>query len=427
MVRRLASRSRDDRVASQRDYQTIVEMVSLRIGPRGAGSQRLVLRTTPTATTSNLAAFGGFLKPDRPLAVEIALQVGAIRSERTVALSTGWNRIGIVIEAAPGEICAVVTWQGDSGMHMWGLDAGFLSLPEVVRTARPTLDDLGRTHLAPETFYLPHEGPIALEIDSGASAIGETGPGAPVYLKKCAYCARYLPIDPHDRGMLSFHRHAAKLTGHQNECRSCKKWRINDSLNEVRTIDQLNESSLITRERKAFLREPEILQAIKDRSGAGLKSQVWDRFDRKCFYCGVPLELDEVQLDHTRPLAYLWPIDEYATCLCADHNGEKRERFPIDFYSSSQLRELARITGMPLADLSERRLNERELARVLADLPTFAKQWEPRHFSATARKIAELRPDINLFELLEEQDADTHAILLKRLQERPAPASPIYE
>jgi hypothetical protein len=312
-------------------------------------------------------------------------------------------------------------------MNVWGLDAGFLVLPKVVQDTGPTSEDLDQTHLAPETFYLPHEGPLALEIDATDSVVGPIGVGVGISLKKCAYCGRYLPIDPARPGALSFHRHAAKRTGHQNECRSCKKWRINDSLNDDRTADQLNESSLITRERKLFLKEPEILQAIKDRTGAGLKSQVWERFGRKCFYCGKALELHEVQLDHTRPLAYLWPIDEHATCLCAEHNNEKRERFPVDFYSEPQLRELAHITGLSLEELQDRRLNERELDRILADLATFARAWEPRHFAATARKIAELRPDIDLYDRLALEDPDGQAVLVARLQERPAPASPIEE
>src|SRR5207244_3589985 len=138
-----------------------------------------------------------------------------------------------------------------------------------------------------------------------------------------------------------------KLSKHQNECRACKKWRINDDFNPKRTTDQLHESSVITRERRLFLRDPERLQAIKERSGAGLKSQVWERFGRRCFYCNRSLDLDEVHLDHTRPLAYLWPIDEHATCLCGEHNNQKQDKFPVDFYTDAQLHELADICGLP--------------------------------------------------------------------------------
>jgi len=40
-----------------------------------------------------------------------------------------------------------------------------------------------------------------------------------IELKKCSYCGRYLPIDSKRLGALAFHKHRAKLTDHQNECR----------------------------------------------------------------------------------------------------------------------------------------------------------------------------------------------------------------
>jgi len=218
---------------------------------------------------------------------------------------------------------------------------------------------------------------------------------------------------------LSFHKHRAKRTNHQNECRSCKGWRINNHFNPIRTVDQLHESSSITRERKLLLREPEILQAIKERDGRGLKSIIWERFGRCCFVCGRELALNEVHLDHTRPLAYLWPIDEHATCLCADHNNEKKEKFPVDFYNEEQLRGLSKITGLSYEELTEKRLNETELQRILDNLAAFALDWEPRTFAATARKIIELRPDIDLYERLKMDDLAIYADLLQRLAERP--------
>ena len=220
-------------------------------------------------------------------------------------------------------------------------------------------------------------------------------------------------------GALAFHKHNAKRTKHQNECRACKKWKINDSFNPLRTIDQLNESSLITRERKLFLRESEILQKIKDRTGAGLKSQVWNRFGQKCFYCGKTLTLDQVQLDHTRPLAYLWPIDEHATCLCAEHNNLKKDKFPVDVYSYEQLAELSEICGLSLGDLLKREVNRSELERVIADIVTFARLWDPRTFFAVARKVQELMPDCDLFEILRNKDAAVESDITNRLQERP--------
>jgi hypothetical protein len=126
-----------------------------------------------------------------------------------------------------------------------------------------------------------------------------------------------------------------------------------------------------------------------------------------------------VHLDHTRPLAYLWPIDAHASCLCPEHNNAKTDKFPIDFYNKEQLRELSKITKLPYRKLIERRLNEKELKRILDNISAFALGWEPRTFHATARKIVELRPDIDLYDRLRLEDPATYVDLLERLAERP--------
>ena len=244
----------------------------------------------------------------------------------------------------PRRHCGRGPWEkpGDShtreARHQWpsrrGGCIGRIELPESVADA--SLAVLSQIHLLPETFYLDHEGADLTPRGAKPSA------GQTISLKKCSYCTRLLPLDPRRPGALSFHKHNAKRTGHQNECRACKTWRINRHFNPIRTTDQLHESSVITRERQLFLRDPEILQAIKQRTGAGLKSQIWKRFNGQCFNCGKPLTLQQVQLDHTRPLAYLWPIDEHATCLCATCNNAKKERFPVDFYAPAKLRSLRR-------------------------------------------------------------------------------------
>jgi hypothetical protein len=418
MVRRLANRSRGDDYASRRDYQVVHDAQGLRVVPRTT-PVRLVLRTDVDPSGAAFIAAGGFLAPDADVTIEIALDSGRGASRQVLLAAQRWNRVGIVTSADhAASLTLSLRWDEPVSIDLWGLAAGALALPAAAAGA--TLADLTQDHLAPETFYFPHEGPISLEMDEDASSEVAFGDGRKLALKKCSYCARLLPIDAASPGALSFHRHAAKRTGHQNECRACKKWRINDDLNPIRTTDQLHESSLITRERKAFLREPEILQRIKQRTGDGLKSIIWKRFDKKCFYCGRVLTLDEVQLDHTRPLAYLWPIDEHATCLCAEHNNFKKDKFPVDFYTAGQLERLAKICGLDRGELGRRALNEVELQRILTDISTFAMEWDPRHFAATARKVAELRPDINLYEHLRQVNPDLHAQLLVRLRDRPA-------
>ncbi len=76
---------------------------------------------------------------------------------------------------------------------------------------------------------------------------------------------------------------------------------------------------------------------------------------------------------------------------------------------------------MPLVELQKKHLNERELKRILDDLPAFARDWEPRTFLAITRKIRELRPDIDLLQRLRDADPEEFERLVKELLERPLP------
>jgi hypothetical protein len=423
-LRRLAAQSRGDTYSSLRDYQTVHEARGRRIRVRRAdGDATVVLKQLlGSVTNTPFVGFGGFLRPRRDTKVTIELRTDGAVETKDFPLHDDWTRVALVLKAPEANDAKVtLTWPASIALDIWGLACDRIDLPEQALERKPNTDTLAKGHFAPETFYLPHEGPLTLDVDPSASSPVTFSEGAPISLKKCAYCGRHLPLDMDRLGALSFHKHRAKRTNHQNECRSCKAWRINNHFNPIRTVDQLHESSSITRERKLLLREPEILQAIKERDGRGLKSIIWERFDRRCFACGKPLRLNEVHLDHTRPLAYLWPIDEHATCLCADHNNEKKEKFPVDFYNDAQLRRLSKVTGLSYEQLTEKRLNDVELQRILDNLPAFALDWEPRTFAATARKIAELRPDIDLYERLRNEEAATYADLVSRLAERPPP------
>jgi hypothetical protein len=86
---------------------------------------------------------------------------------------------------------------------------------------------------------------------------------------------------------------------------------------------------------------------------------IWEKFGKKCFNCGVQLKKpNHMNLDHTLPLAYLWPLDETATCLCETCNCSKSDKFPIDFYSPDKLTELSKITAVPLGTLKNRPINK---------------------------------------------------------------------
>jgi hypothetical protein len=425
-MRRLATQSRDDEYNSQRDYQQIEEAKGLRFVARDPEAVSLCF-FQPLRDESGPYAAGGFLRGKKPLKIEVSLASDSGATITDLSVGTTWTRFGIVLPVLDAnELRMRFDWQRGQCLDVWGLTAGPIRLPSGVAGGDPHSRDLAQTHLVPETFYFQHDAALDLSISPDSTPF-HTEQGSPIARKKCSYCGRWLPLDPGRPGALSFHKHNAKRTKHQNECRACKKWRINDAFNPVRTPDQHHESSLITRERRIFLREPEILQTIKLRTGAGLKAQVWERFGRQCFYCNRSLTLEEVQLDHTRPLAYLWPIDEHATCLCAEHNNAKSDKFPVDFYTETQLKDLSTLCGLPLPELRKKSVNPEELGRILADLPSFARQWDPRHFAATARKIREIEPGIDLFAQLAVEDPGIYASIKSRLDDRPAPVPEFTE
>jgi len=421
-MRRLAVQSRNDGYVSKRDYQTLHQRASQRFNT-GSSKNCLSFRVDDEmAEPSGFFGAGAYIFSNRSVPVIFRIMTAGLRQEAIFNIGNSWSRVGFAVEAgiSAGTLVYVeIEWEGALEIDIWGLDAGRIYLPEKILSQYPSAKALSSSHISPETFYFPHSTAIGLELVPERSTHFSLVQGSDILVKKCPFCQRYLPLNPHLRGSLSFHKHSDKKTFHQNECRSCKKWRINDDFNPIRTTDQLHESSVITRERKIFLRESLILQAIKERTGAGLKSQIWEKFKRKCFYCDIPVALDDFQLDHTRPLSYLWPIDEHATCLCSEHNNLKKDRFPVEFYNDAQLLKLSVITGLSYCELTEKKVNEKELQRILDDIVGFATQWDARTFSAIARKIIELMPAVDLFAVLEEADVEIHERVLLDLQERP--------
>jgi len=78
-----------------------------------------------------------------------------------------------------------------------------------------------------------------------------------------------------------------------------------------------------------------------------------------------------MDLDHTLPLAYLWPLNSTATCLCPSCNSAKRDKFPVDFYKPEQLVELSGVTGIPLEVLRTRPINGQATDRLIARIDWF--------------------------------------------------------
>lgn len=203
-----------------------------------------------------------------------------------------------------------------------------------------------------------------------------------IYLKNCNRCARYLPVNTgNERNHLSFSNHCtahhkvpcqdstfSKLRkvedsepslilrhGFQLECRFCKKFYVNAAHNPQRTAEQMREDGHRRRAFEKLIEEvtggsPQILYRHHN-AGHELIDDVLERFRYRCFSCNTELDKGSVNLDHTRPLALLWPLDGTATALCKDCNTDKRDRTPRDFYSSSQLKNLAKILDLDLTEL----------------------------------------------------------------------------
>lgn len=149
--------------------------------------------------------------------------------------------------------------------------------------------------------------------------------------KYCIVCNTLKPID-------FFDKHSARTSGHQGECRLCKK-AYNEIKNGTRLSDQHREAA---QKRRLLL---DVAGSPKINS-----HEIEERYHHRCFCCGKDLSLvtdkKEKPLDHTLPVYYLWPLStENATLLCRTCNGTKSGSWPSTFYTDKQLHQLSVYTG----------------------------------------------------------------------------------
>lgn len=155
--------------------------------------------------------------------------------------------------------------------------------------------------------------------------------------KYCIICATLKPIE-------LFDKHAArKKSGRQGECNLCK-WLYNSIKNQTRIPDQHREASQKRRLYTELTNSPRIDIAA-----------IYDKFGNACFKCGRSLGRDRTSgktqlrgnLDHTLPAKFLWPLTTHnATLLCKDHNANKSEAWPGEYYTDDELRRLAPMVGI---------------------------------------------------------------------------------
>ena len=159
--------------------------------------------------------------------------------------------------------------------------------------------------------------------------------------KYCIICCTLKPVE-------FFDRHSRRQSGRQGECRLCKQV-YNSIKNQTRTTDQHREAA---QKRRLYV---ELTGTGKIDSKA-----IYERYGHKCFMCGKDLSADLQSdatvrggnLDHL-PAMYLWPLTTAnATFLCKEHNAEKAEKWPSEFYNGLKLRELVVKTGIDYETLA---------------------------------------------------------------------------
>lgn len=282
-------------------------------------------------------------------------------------------------------------------LSLYKPEAGRINHPHLQSARSELLQNM--SSFAPEAnFYEENSGFVSIAPEISVSDLY-----LKLHLKTCNRCGRFLPINiPNERAHLSFSSHCVARRpcvhsgfgkiedmdsdriheleyGFQLECRFCKKFEVNAAHNPQRTADQMKEDG--TR-RRAFelllehLYEGSAQLNFKKDSDKELTSLIFERFDGRCFKCHAQLATKhEMHLDHTRPLALLWPLDETATALCKQHNLEKRDRPPSEYYSGSELRDLAMISGLPLKELENPNANSEAIDLLGARLDWFFESF----------------------------------------------------
>lgn len=351
----------------------------------GKGSEIEISFTIPTTPEGTLLGFGGWFRASAGVGAEIS----------------GFDQPYVLTDPADPDWSKFGSqWYSDGSastdirLSLSAEAPGFAALysPETGVVSHPYLDEAegdprnlmrNKHQIAPEAnFFAPEPAGVVSDVVTSGD-VEQLQMAWEIHLKSCNRCARFLPINvQNERLHLSFSNHCVAAhrvpcshplfsqlrniendelvslhNGYQLECRFCKKFEVNAALNPLRTADQMKEDGARRRAVELLLSglyEGSRSLLYRDKTGRELATEIWESFGRACFKCGTPLaEPRDMHLDHTRPLALLWPLDGTATALCATHNSEKRDRPPVDYYSEAELERLAEITGIALDELRD--------------------------------------------------------------------------
>lgn len=366
-----------------------------------------------------ILAFGGYIYTDKPLKITFKMNYtieGSSFSFEKELLSPinadNWNNIGVHKEISLDNgymvddfvVQMTVEASEPATLEFVSFDMGVVKKPEFADSKLGISFRQKTSMCIPYLYYLQTELPFStyllemIKLESGRLIV----------LKSCNRCGRYSPINIFDEmSTLGYSLHCKKRApcvhstfraytvqnidelsekelslfkmerdkivayyGHQLECKACKKFFVNAPLNCQRNPQQFKEDGLRRRAIEVLVNKLLATNLIhfeyENRTKKEFSEHIWKKFKCRCFKCNKKIPLDEMHLDHTMPLAYLYRLDESATCLCSQHNSQKSDHFPVDYYTKEELQRLSRITGLPLSILESRGVNQ-EVLKLLVD------------------------------------------------------------
>lgn len=384
---------------------------------------------------NGMFAFGGYIKPRQDISVNFKCtytladkttgysQAFTFQKLFLGPLNTGcWSPIGFhkeisldratIISRITVDMDVLIKTTRITDIKFVGFDLDVVSKPEYIGPDLQIPFSQKTSMHIPHIYYLDATKPFTQYLTQNYTF--STTPK--VVLKSCNRCGRYLPVDiKNETNTLAFSLHCKKNApcthstfrayeimndnpdarerlsnyikgnkiisyhGHQLECKACKKFFVNAPLNPQRNPQQFKEDGLRRRAIEVLvntlLHKNLIHFEFEKKTKQEFSQYIWGKFGGRCFKCGKKIALDEMHLDHTMPLAYLYRLDETATCLCASHNSQKRDSFPADFYTSDELVKLSEITGLDITILRHRGINTQAL-----DLLVDKVVWFYDHF-----------------------------------------------
>ena len=374
-----------------------------------------------------ILAFGGFIYSATNATISLELSYCyegenyVWRNQRKQTLeANNWSNIGIHAEQpinkesqiTDAAVQMTISGQTGTSLDFIAFDFDIVSKDEFQDTSCAKSFYQKTSMHIPYLYYLRSDLPADHYLVSGQEFMD----GRRVVVKSCNRCGRYLPINMDDElKTLGFSLHCKKNApckhstfraykiqnqkdlrpqdlehlavedgkvisyyGHQLECKACKKFFVNAPLNPQRNAQQFKEDGLRRRAIEVLvntlLHRNLVHFEFERQTKREFSRYIWEKFNKRCFKCGpqsAPIDLSEMALDHTMPLAYLYRLDETATCLCSNHNSQKSDHFPVDYYSEEELVRLSQITGLSLDQLHKKEVNQQVLNLLIENVIWF--------------------------------------------------------